>query len=359
MSRRRRVTLRCACEDLKKDWSTASDYRGIQAVREAVRRSLAQTGSHGEIAAALRLLPVTNQLRHPLILAFETQFSAEDDSALLRQTISSVSDRQWLKQTYGSRWRGAAVIVTTGDQETAWLGAAGYHRADSIEDFYNWFATECADSSDKFLPGDEDVELLKVDNKILKRDAWMAQTHLSVQVLLANALDFGSAGPLSIPRVTKSDEDLLNITITTESISEESQSLTEVFVNVLPNDPQFTLEQNEATRIILGAIDEMSTSWRSTPLEGYEVLHSIVATEATISRAHEARSTGQISDEDIPGRIRLGTIAHYAPRSGLTDATLAGHPVLAICGHWFVPMHDHEPLEVCVPCADARDRLPA
>ena len=62
--------------------------------------------------------------------------------------------------------------------------------------------------------------------------------------------------------------------------------------------------------------------------------------------------------DSTPGEVRLGTIAHYASRTGLTQATIEGEPVQAICGHWFVPRHDHAELQVCITCADARECLP-
>jgi hypothetical protein len=55
--------------------------------------------------------------------------------------------------------------------------------------------------------------------------------------------------------------------------------------------------------------------------------------------------------------MRVGTYAHFAPTAGLTEATLAGAPVQALCGHWFVPMHDHVTRPTCQRCAALRDTL--
>jgi hypothetical protein len=55
--------------------------------------------------------------------------------------------------------------------------------------------------------------------------------------------------------------------------------------------------------------------------------------------------------------LRLGTVAHYSPREQLTDATVDGVAVPALCGYWFVTMRDHEGLDVCPNCAAAHASL--
>lgn len=157
-----------------------ADQAQVVSLRATVNRVIAGTAKDSAVASLLREIPRLNKLRHPLIESFEVQFAGEDDLGALRESISAVSDRAWWKQK-SSRWRGAATIVLpeAAGLETAWLGAAGYRRAGSSEDFYEWFASECGDGSDKFLPHAEDREFERIDGKIAMRDSWKAQLHLS------------------------------------------------------------------------------------------------------------------------------------------------------------------------------------
>lgn len=357
MTRARRVTLRCACQDFDQDWHEPSDLTNIRALREVVGRALNRLANDSDVASALRRVPPVNRLRHPLILAFDDQFAGDDDEGTLRESISAVSDRKWWKQTYSSRWRGAATIVRADFDETVWLGAAGYHREGSPEDFYDWFANECADGSSNFLPSAEDDKLEGVGQKIRARDAWMAQLHLTAQVLLANAVDAGSAGPVEV-RDPSGAQVVLRLTVMFEEVEDSGDTAREAFVEIVPTSWENTRHSSVATRTILSAIEPDAERWRTAPLEGPAVSHSSLLSDDAILRAQRARERGSFDIEETPGVVRLGTMAHYAQISQLTDATVMGEPVRAICGYWFVPMHDHDEREVCPSCSDAHKQLP-
>lgn len=359
MSRHRRVTFRCIVDDLLQDWEIPADQAQVVALRATVNRVIAGTAKDSAVPSLLRGIPRLNKLRHPLIESFDVQFAGKDDASASRESISAVSDRAWWKQK-SSRWRGAATIVLPEvvGLETAWLGAAGYRRAGSSEDFYEWFASECGDGSDKFLPQAEDRELERIDVKIAMLDSWKAQLHLSSLVLLANAIDTGSASPVTVLRPEKELDDLLDMSISLERISEGEEEIIEVIVEVRPRRYEYANLNDIAARGIMAAIEPDSLAWTVAPLGQLAMSYRVLATHDMLARATEARSSGLISEGEVPGAVRLGTIAHYALRTGLTEATIEGEAVHAICGHWFVPRHDHAQLQVCVTCADARDRLP-
>ncbi|MEC5151690.1 DUF3039 domain-containing protein [Cryobacterium sp. GrIS_2_6] len=312
-----------------------------------------------EIGDLLRRLPPISRLRHPLIQAFDDQFSGADDASTLREAISAVSDRKWWKQTFSSRWRGAATILIEDGSQTVWLGAAGYHRAGSPEDFYSWFAGECTGNSDAFLPQAEDRALQVVDCKVAQLDAWKAQLHLSVLILLANALDTSNAGPLKILRPAVELDALMELSISIETLEEAGEHLTEAILTIVPTERKYANLTGIATRTILASIQPETLEWTTAPLAGEATSYRVLVDQAMSAHARQTRSEGVLAAEDLPGVVRMGTIAHYTPVTGLTEASLEGTAVRAVCGHWFVPMHDHKALLVCLTCANVRDSLPA
>lgn len=302
-------------------------------------------------------MPPLARLRHPLIQAFDDQFAGRDDGDLLRESISAVSDRQWLKQKFSSRWRGAAVLDVTKDgSETVWLGAAGYRREGSKDDFYAWFSAECADSSDVFMPAGEDRVLERVDKKISLLDAWKLQTHLAALALLAAAAESGSAGPLQVLKPDDTEVALLQLHIEIETIRVDTDTLTEATLVVTPAGWEHAQLVNVAIRTVLAAVEPRAEAWRAAPLQSSSTSYAAILTEESIAEARLVAETGDHGTR-IPAGIRLGAHAHYARAERLAFATIEGEAVQAMCGYWFVPMHDHDGLDVCEQCTAARDRL--
>lgn len=244
-----------------------------------------------------------------------------------------------------------------GGFETAWLGAAGYRKEGSSEDFYAWFANECRGGSSKFLPRSEDYELERIDNKIAMLDSWKAQLHLSTLVLLANAVDTGAAKPLTVLRPEKKLDELLDISMFVVRIAEGGKEITEVIVEVRPRRYEYANLNDLSAKVIMAAIQPELCEWTIAPLDGLAVSYRVLVPQDTLVRAAEARRSGRVGEGEAPGEVRLGTTAHYAVRSGLTEATIEGEPVQALCGYWFVPRHDHAKLEVCGTCAGEHNGL--
>lgn len=354
------MTLQCLCEYLTEDWSETSDRRHALQLRDKVGELMSGTSPKSVVSRDLRQMPPLNQLRHPLIQSFETKYSARDDSGTLRETISAVTDRTWLKQK-SSRWRGAATELPTTDSpmDTIWLGAAGYRRGGSPDDFYAWFSSECSTNSDRFLPTSGDLRLFAIDQEIAKVDAWKVQIHISTLALLANVADGHETGPMAFLHPTNLDAPLLelSLSITTERVGDET--IQEVIVSVRTLSRSYADAVNVATTAILAAITAESTAWSPAPIGDDVMTYATWVTASMTEAAEKVRADGGIADGDLPTGIRTGTFAHYGKENQLTSATVEGDPVEAMYGHWFVPMHDPEAAKPCAECARLHAALPA
>jgi hypothetical protein len=328
-------------------------------LREEVGKLMTNTSTKSAVSRELRQMPPLNRLRHPLIESFETKYSARDDVGTLRETISSVTDRTWLKQK-SSRWRGAAIEIPAADSQmdTIWLGAAGYRRDGSPDDFYAWFSSKCGTNSDSFLPTPGDLKLFAIDREIAKIDAWKVQIHVSTLVLLANVADGHGTGPMVFSHHTDLDTPLLelSISIATESVGDEA--IQEVIISVRTLSRVYDKAVDVATVAILAAIAAESTTWRPAPAGDGVMTYATWVTTSMTETAEKARADGGIADDDLPTGIRTGTYAHYGKEDQLTSATVEGDPVEAMCGHWFVPMHDPETAKPCTACARLHAALP-
>ena len=358
MGRSRRVTLRCASEDLPSDWTSAGDLAKVQRLRVLARAAVAGDVTDSAISKQLKVLPPLTRLGHPLIHAFDDQFAGNDDEGTLRETISAVNDRPWYKQTYSSRWRGAAVIITDDEGETAWLGAAGYHRAGSPEDFYTNFAANCGAGSESYLPAAEDAKVRKVESKIAHHDAWKLQLHLTALVLLDAALaDPGNGFDAEI--LSPSGTDLLTLSMVVVLTDVDEHSAAELVMEVAPVNWESPNLCEQASIIAMSAIDPQFEAWTTAPLNDNSVSHWTVLTHEAITAARAAALNGELDANTRPGEVRLGTVAHWTRRDNVTHATVYGEAVQALCGHWFVPTADHEHKPKCATCNERYEQIPS
>lgn len=358
MGRSRRVTLRCASEDLPSEWTTPSDLANVQRLRQLAQQAAVGDAPDSTVRKQLRLLPALSQLGHPLILAFDDQFAGEDDKGTLRETISAVSDRQWFKQTYSARWRGAAVIVDQAGVETAWLGAAGYHRQGSREDFYEEFARRCNSGSDGFLPAAEDLKVCTVEVKVAQYDAWKLQLHLTALVLLSAALN-DPENTYKAAVLSPDSTDLLSLSMVVVHTDVDGTTAHELVVDLVPAGWEHPVLCQQASVIVKTAIDPQFETWTSAPLQDNAESHWTVLTEEAMAAARAAAAAGTLTADARPGEVRLGTIAHYTHRDHITYASVHGEAVRAMCGHWFVPTADHENKPKCAACQEEYANTPA
>lgn len=358
MGRSRRVTLRCASEDLANDWTSPADLANVRELRELAQRAVGGDVPDSVVRAQLKMLPPLSQLRHPLILAFDDQYSGDDDAGMLRETISAVSDRPWFKQTHSSRWRGAAVVLTADEEETAWLGAAGYHREGSPEDFYEEFGGRCRSGSDAFLPADEDITLRRVEQKVARLDAWKLQLHLTALVLLDGAV-INPENTFNTTVLAPDSTELLTLSMTVVHTDVEGTTARELIVELVPAGWEHPTLCTMASTIVTSAIDPQPEAWTASPLNGNAASHWTVLTEDSMSAARAAADSGELSADVRPGEVRLGTVAHYSHRDHIAYASVHGEAIQAMCGHWFVPTADHETKPTCATCQEEYANTPA
>lgn len=358
MGRGRRVTLRCAAEDLSAGWIATTDLDNVRELRGLAQKAVAGDITDSVISRHLRLLPPLALLGHPLIRAFDDQFAGDDDRGTLRETISAVTDRQWFKQTYSARWRGAAVIIGEGGVETAWLGAAGYHRAGSPEDFYADFARRCRGGSDDFLPQAEDLKVRAVEDKIARRDAWKLQLHLTALALLNTALN-DPENSYNVIVHSPSGGELLTLAMMVVHTDVDGTIAHELVVEIIPADWESPRLCDQASITVKSSIDPQFETWTTAPLQDNAVSHWTVLTEEVMTSARAVAESGELGPDARPGEVRLGTIAHYTRRDHITYASVHGEAVQAMCGHWFVPTADHEHKPQCVTCREEFERMPA
>lgn len=304
------------------------------------------------------MLPPLSQLRHPLILAFDDQYAGDDDTEVLREPISAVNDRPWFKQTYSSRWRGAATVLTEDEEETAWLGAAGYHLDGSPDDFYEEFGRRCLSGSDAFLPADEDITLRRIERKGARLDAWKLQLHLTALVLLEAAVN-NPQNTFNATVLSPDSTELLTLSMTVVHSDVEGAIARELILELLPAGWKHPALCKMASTIVTSAIDPQPEAWTASPLSGNAVSHWTVLTEEAISAARAAADSGELSADVRPGEVRLGTVAHYSHRDHIAYASVHGEAVRAMCGHWFVPTADHETKPTCATCQEEYANTPA
>ncbi|MFB7844004.1 DUF3039 domain-containing protein [Microbacterium sp. NPDC056052] len=357
MGRNRRVTLRCAAEDLRSGWTTPADLTSVQQLRELAQQAVAGDIRDSAVSKQLRALPPFALLRHPLIQAFEEQFAGDDDRGTLRETISAVTDRQWFKQTHSARWRGAAVVVEKDGVETAWLGAAGYHRAGSPEDFYVEFARRCHSGSDGFLPTVEDEKVRSIERKMAQRDAWKLQLHLTALALLCTALN-DPDGTHDVEVCAPDGADLLTLSMLIVHTEVDGVVAHELVVELVPVGWDSPMLCAQASLIVQSAIDPQLETWTTGPLQDNGLSHWTVLTEEAMLAARATTAAGGVGADARPGEVRLGTIAHYTRRDSVTYATVYGEAVQAMCGHWFVPTADHVDKPTCGTCLEHYEMIP-
>lgn len=351
----RRVTLRCLCEDLVSDWRDVAQHRAFIALRTAA------TSDEKDSAVVLALdeVPTTARAAHPLVESFYSAFES-NDSSVLRESISGLTDPHWWKQKT-SRWRGAATdAVVVGDDE-AWLCAGGLRAGREARDFYVSFTTSVNQRGpDSYLPAAEDRRVQLVEEKLARRGAWIAQLRLAALICLAEVDATGERRALHVPRPSPASVStpLLHITFELERVSEGGdEALTELFVTVEVEDhttPNLVLS---ATETIRSVIESAADAWRVLPGPGTSEIWSALVTPHALAAAHSAIETGEVPEQLADSTLVLGVRSHYAPKGHIVDASVEGNPVRGLCGQWFVPTTNPDTLPICPVCKERHESL--
>lgn len=355
MSYRRRVTLRCLCEDLTSGWADHAHLRGYEAIRDAI----ALGASDGELAERLSGLPTTALVAHPLISSFYAAFEV-DDPAIKRESISGLANPHWWKQK-ASRWRGAATDASAVGSDEVWLCAGGIRADGDGRDFYASFMRVVqSQGPSSRLPAEEDRRLQVVEEKAARYESWLQQVRLSTLICLNECAT--SSGPrlLHVPHPAPKQpaDPLAHMTFQLERVDESDGALIELMLTFEIADrsaPNLAAAALSAARAV---VEPVADAWR--PLPGpadTEIWSALVASE-TLEVAAEATASGVLRVEQQQSTLRLGVQAHYTAKDHIVGATVAGDAVRGLCGIWFVPTADPEAVPMCPACKIAHDGMP-
>jgi hypothetical protein len=329
--------------------------RTVVELRQTADRVVIGEATDVQLGQVLETLPPLAKLAHPIIRHFEEAFAGTPDA---RESITGLKNPHWWKQKTG-RWRGAATDHAVVGPNEAWLCAAGIRAGgEKTRDFYNVFMSSVGRGA-PYLPTEADRAVVRVARKLDVLSAWRLQVYTSVLVKVHAAHRHENDGvpvEIPVPSTTPNRSVLATIIVDVDIVEEGDERVVECSLTMRPIDharPDLLLELALQARVAL-AID--ADSWRLSPLPDGALLYSADIDQATLDLA--ARTAAGEPVVPAPAHnFRIGTVAHYSKRDGLTEASVEGRPVPALCGHWMVPIHDFVGLPVCPTCAAARDEL--
>ena len=320
-------------DDLTAGWDTPWAQRSARALSDLLARHARGSASDADVGAFLRAVPALDRLEHPLIRAY-----AERDELLESLRTTSVETVSGPVATFTAEgWRGTVLLRADleSGQDVAWLVAA---RPDD--------GPAESDLDPGAVPQDSDELIARIERAAERREDWKTELDRTTRALLAETLATGDAGPVPVAVPAHGRTPLFDLTLSLQGADGEEPA--QVIVIIAPRESAPEATVGVGTRTVLAAIAADAVAWTAAPVAGHAMSYA-----ATIP----VPSSMTPPADPEPGRMAVGTLAHYAPTAGLTEATLSGSPVQALCGHWFVPMHDHVTRPTCERCAALRDTL--
>ena len=163
------------------------------------------------------------------------------------------------------------------------------------------------------------------------------------------------------------DARLAAMTTSTTSSRATSSPMAPRATSRWPRMPRYFAPSMSANRLFVTQLIEAVTAaiqvdpaeWRMAlhGPEGRATSHEAALDHTHLDRARQIREAGQLEEDEETRSLTLGVNAHYSRRERLTDASVAGSPVEAICGYWFAPTADHETRDVCAECHEGHEAL--
>lgn len=352
----RRVTLRCLCEDLKSDWGSVAQQRSFKSLRLAV----SSEGPDSDVALALDGVPVIARINHPLVSSFYSSFESQDDD-VHRPGISGLSDPQWWQLKTG-RWRGAATNAPHEvEEDEVWLCAGGLRAGGDDRDFYASFMKAVESSGPRmFLPSAEDRRLLKVEEKVARRDAWLKQVRLTACITLHDSYASGEPRRLHVPGPAPSlvADPLAHVRFDLVTVGGGDDELVEVILTVSIEDFDRRHLSDLAREAIQSVIEPIVDEWRLLPGPGNDQIWATLVSAEALRLAGLATENGELPKELDGSSLILGVQAHYTAKDGIVGATVEGDSVRGLCGVWFVPTSNPDEVPGCPQCREAYEHMP-
>lgn len=176
-------------------------------------------------------------------------------------------------------------------------------------------------------------------------DAWERDLAARTQQALAAATEDGFA-TLAFANFAGLQTSLADVTITVDTLTEESDTLTEITVEICITEWSDSRIIERAEIVILAAIDPHEQHW--TAGHGKTRIYSLCTARNVLA---------ELPPADVAGRVIAGSHAHYAHKERIVTALVDGEALKALCGQHFVPQQDHESLPKCPTCEFLFSRL--
>lgn len=311
------------------DWTVPAD------------RAAVQSGS--EIPGEL------HGLGHPIVSHTAATFITGNDQDVKRESISGLTNPVWWK-VKTNRWRGAVYEDPDG---IFWLCAADLRREGERTDFYKQFVADVGRLGPQpFLPTDDDLARLRLEQAEARLDRWEQQIHCAAGEAMATALETRRA-EFAIPPLA-GDRPLCSVTIEVDVVPDDDLdlSIAEILVTIERLDWAQANLAEESDIVVLAAIEADEQAWDVTNLNGHPLytLTMPAGELGTLVANHDPSAS--------PGRTCPGATSHYAHKSRLTQAVVLGEGVRSLCGIWFVPRQDTSALPTCPSCQTILRNLP-
>lgn len=350
-NRRARPTLRLLRSDLVEGWERGYSHRLIK---------------DGEV---LDLHPLS-ELPHPIIQKASESIGSEPALDNHEGRIRSSRTVPLFEIKIG-QWRGA--VWEDPHAKANWLIAAGLAKGghQDHDDFY--FRVEQAASSGtlkNWLPTDEDFRLLKQETAAYLITAWELEIQRQALGALRDTLR-GGTGSFEVAHPVNGAKTMAVVYLEIVEVQEDDYRFDDALVSI-DFRPGRSGRDGSSTSNSDGLGPGLQ---RGTGLEWQltmRVLISLHSPEQAWDRVADEFSTyvepGYWQEREqtlieLVGRDELaesepGSQAHYAHRRHLTERTIEGASIRAMCGTFFVPRQDYKDLPLCPQCETRMNGLP-
>jgi hypothetical protein len=303
------------------------------------------------------LLPLSG-LAHPLIerAAADTAGgpAAPSENRIIR-CVREQTGEAWLEiKKPGTEWRGAVAYDTEG---VPWLVFATSHGHDA---FYSELERGVRKNGAEFyMPTEYDYGYLELERSFLVGRSWRIANVARAVDCVASAVQAGGKAQCSLEGHPKGPAGpVAELHVEIERHSEPGPSLEsaheeDVLIQVFLTFTRPVNRKHEQLLVDhLGMLlNPQSGQWDPWVKPNGVTTYVGMINEARLLQlyaASVASGSGQISTLAV--NPPPPTHAHYTLKLPLAAAIVDGKPVRAVCGLWFVPLHDHEKLPVCPRC---------
>lgn len=198
--------------------------------------------------------------------------------------------------------------------------------------------------TERWLPSDADVRLLKQETAARLRTEWELETQNAVLEAL-RSVHSGGHYRTQILHPVPGVGHLAEVSIAVETVREDDYRADEITVEITPQ-PRFAasgLLWQMTIRVLISL---------EPPEQGWDRLgdtYSNIAAPGTWEKRRAALAA-LVNAGDL-AVSEPGSMSHYTHREHLAGKTIDGEAVRALCGPFFVPRQDHHALPVCPKCA--------